>query len=206
MRFRLLIIPAAVLVLAAVAVIAVLRVGITDPAPEQQVARLETTFMTGMIPHHREAVAMAGMALEKAVHPELRTLAQRIVDSQQAEIVTMTNYLRDWYGLNAPTDTTIPANIQSEFDQPILQGLMPDMTASMKALDNKSGADFEVAFMSAMSQHHAIAIQTAAPVLISGSHEDLYKLASQIVISQGQEIAQMEAWLNQWYEVAVPTR
>lgn len=149
---------------------------------------------------------MAEMALDKAQHPELRTLAQTIVDSQQAEVIAMADYLRDWYGLNAPTESTVPAEIHSQFDQPILKGFMPDMATSMKSLEEKSGRDFEVAFMKAMSQHHAIAVQMAAPVLIGGSHEDLYKLASQVVTSQGQEIAQMQIWLNQWYGVAVPTR
>lgn len=58
----------------------------------------DETFMEMMIPHHQSAVAMAQVALQRAAHPELITLAKTIVASQDQEISQMTNWLASWYG------------------------------------------------------------------------------------------------------------
>ena len=55
-------------------------------------------FMNAMIPHHEGAVAMAQEALEKSDRPEVKELAQNIVDSQQQEIDQMVQWRKDWYG------------------------------------------------------------------------------------------------------------
>lgn len=86
----------------------------------------------------------------------------------------------------------------------ILQGLMPDMAAQMMVLEAKIDADFDVEFMNSMADHHGTAIMMAAPVLITGYHEDLYTVAENIVISQGEEIRQMDRWLDLWYRVKRP--
>jgi uncharacterized protein (DUF305 family) len=56
-------------------------------------------FLQMMIPHHEGAISMAQQALDQAEHPEIKTLAQSIVTTQQTEIVEMQGYLRDWYGV-----------------------------------------------------------------------------------------------------------
>ena len=61
-------------------------------------ADFDRMFLQMMIPHHEAAITMAQQALGQAEHPEIKTLAQRIVTTQQAEITEMQGYLRDWYG------------------------------------------------------------------------------------------------------------
>lgn len=46
-------------------------------------------FFTMMIPHHEGAVTMSQALLENGSDPELRTLAERIVDAQTEEIALM---------------------------------------------------------------------------------------------------------------------
>ena len=58
----------------------------------------DRAFIDAMIPHHQSAIAMAGAALQHAVHPEIAELAQAIVDAQQAEIDQMTEWRAEWYG------------------------------------------------------------------------------------------------------------
>lgn len=175
-----------------------------DPAPEPKVAQLEVSFMTGMIPHHRQVIEMSQIALTKATRPELREMAQQIIQTQQEEIYKMSAFLRDWYGVEPPSGSSMPQDVLMRFDMPIMQGLMPDMSARMRALEVKTGADFDIEYMSATVDHHALAIMMASPVLIAGHHEDLYTLAEEIVISQGEEIKRMDEWLNQWYGVKRP--
>jgi uncharacterized protein (DUF305 family) len=47
-------------------------------------------FVRQMIPHHQMAVKIAQMVSERATHPEIRTLAQSIIKSQNAEIAIWT--------------------------------------------------------------------------------------------------------------------
>jgi uncharacterized protein (DUF305 family) len=53
----------------------------------------DSMFLRMMIPHHQSAIDMSGQALERAEHPELRGLAQQIIDEQTAEIGLMEGYL-----------------------------------------------------------------------------------------------------------------
>jgi uncharacterized protein (DUF305 family) len=46
-----------------------------------------------MLPHHQGAVDMAKVELEHGTDPELRKLAQDIIDSQQKEIAFMKEWL-----------------------------------------------------------------------------------------------------------------
>ena len=50
-------------------------------------------FLRMMIPHHQDAIDMSEEALERAEHPELKELAQTIIDEQSAEIELMQGYL-----------------------------------------------------------------------------------------------------------------
>jgi len=63
---------------------------------------LDRMFVQMMIPHHEAAIRMAQDALQQATHPEIKTLAQAIIATQQAEITEMRTYLRDWYGITTP--------------------------------------------------------------------------------------------------------
>ncbi|MBD2106818.1 DUF305 domain-containing protein [Nodosilinea sp. FACHB-13] len=55
-------------------------------------------FIDAMIPHHEGAVAMAEDLKGKSSRPELLTLADEIITSQQAEIDQMQQWRQDWYG------------------------------------------------------------------------------------------------------------
>lgn len=52
-------------------------------------------FLRMMIPHHEQAIEMSEQALEKAEHPEIKGLAQKIIDEQSAEIKLMRGYLEE---------------------------------------------------------------------------------------------------------------
>lgn len=62
----------------------------------------DQAFLQMMIPHHQSAVAMAQVALRRAMHPEIKTLAQAIIASQQKEIGQMQGWLTAWHGATPP--------------------------------------------------------------------------------------------------------
>lgn len=51
-------------------------------------------FMAAMIPHHEDAVKMARAALTASQRPEIKQLAQQIIDSQTAEITQMKTWMK----------------------------------------------------------------------------------------------------------------
>ena len=171
-------------------------------APGAQAAIAEQDFLMGMIPHHRGAVMMAEMALERSSQPELRTLAQRIINDQQREILLMTAYLQLWYGMTPPAGMHMPHDVMARMGMPMAH--MMAMEAHMEAMMSLRGAEFDIAFMSAMIDHHAMALMMAGMVLHDAYHPEMYGLATGIAISQGEEIAQMQRWLAAWYGVDHP--
>jgi len=71
--------------------------GMTAPAAGHAMT-YDATFIDGMIPHHESAVVMAEHALKEAEHPEVRQLAQAIIDSQRKEIDQMKAWKMAWFG------------------------------------------------------------------------------------------------------------
>ncbi|MCC7023014.1 MAG: DUF305 domain-containing protein [Thermomicrobiales bacterium] len=76
---------------------------------EQELSRLcavtenvDLAFIDAMIPHHQSAIMMAQVALERAEHPELKALAQAIIDAQQRESEDMQAWRAAWSGVATP--------------------------------------------------------------------------------------------------------
>jgi uncharacterized protein (DUF305 family) len=59
-------------------------------------AAFDRMFVEMMIPHHEGAVTMAKDALAKSQRPEIKELAQSIIDAQQGEIVMMNRWKEEW--------------------------------------------------------------------------------------------------------------
>ncbi len=60
---------------------------------------LEITFLAEIIPHHRAAIEMSQLELERGVSPDIRTHAENIIANQQHQIDQFTRWLEEWYGL-----------------------------------------------------------------------------------------------------------
>ncbi|MCA1728389.1 MAG: DUF305 domain-containing protein [Actinobacteria bacterium] len=68
-----------------------------DPSELANEDPFDKAFIDAMIPHHESAIEMAQVAQENTDDPEIRKLAQGIVDAQQAEIQEMTDWRAEWY-------------------------------------------------------------------------------------------------------------
>lgn len=72
---------------------------------------------------------------------------------------------------------------------------MDGMTNDLK---NKSGDEFDKAFLSEMIVHHQGAIDMANLVLQKSTRPELRSLANDIIAAQTKEINQMKAWQQAW--------
>lgn len=152
------------------------------PAGDHNAA--DVAFAQGMLPHHRQAVAMTALAAGRTTTPEVRDLAAEIERAQDPEIETMTGMLARW-GAPAPD----PAGMAGMSMPGMMSG---DAMARLAAL---SGPAFDRAFLEMMIEHHTGAVQMAATETAQGRDPAALDLARSISASQQDEIGRMRALL-----------
>ena len=59
---------------------------------------IDQHFIEKMIPHHEDAITMAGIALDKAEHQQIKNLANDVVKTQTAENNLMKKWYKEWFG------------------------------------------------------------------------------------------------------------
>ena len=57
----------------------------------------DKAFLSEMVMHHEGAVVMAEAALKSAKHPEIKTLSNAIITTQNKEISDMKTWYKAWY-------------------------------------------------------------------------------------------------------------
>lgn len=60
-------------------------------------ATFDKAFIDDMIPHHQGAVEMAQLVLTSTDNPELKKMAQEIIDAQTKEIKMMQEWQKEWF-------------------------------------------------------------------------------------------------------------
>lgn len=164
------------------------------PGNNQVASTIDKHFIEQMIPHHEGAIAMANLALQKAKHPEIKTLATAIIAAQTTEIQSMNGWYQDWFGSAVPKVSTgmMGGGMMSGYGMHM--GGQEDMTA----LENAS--DFDKAFIEEMIPHHQLAIMMANMLQSGTNRPEMQQLAKNIISSQSKEIQQMQSWYVQWYK------
>ncbi len=153
----------------------------------QIASTIDKHFIEQMIPHHEGAIAMANLALNKAKHQEIKTLATAIISAQTTEIQSMNGWYQDWFG-NAVPKVSIGMMGGGMMSQ---NGMHMGGQEDMTALENAS--DFDKAFIEEMIPHHQLAIMMANMLQSGTNRPEMQKLAKNIISSQSKEIQQMQA-------------
>ncbi|MBE9014382.1 DUF305 domain-containing protein [Pseudanabaenaceae cyanobacterium LEGE 13415] len=177
------------------------------PTRSQMMGQTDQHFIVMMIPHHEDAVAMADLALSRAQHPELKTLARSIKTTQTREIEQMQSWYQQWYGTTVPhwqsgMQINRPEHQSAQLGVPGHRGRMRHrgrtrMQSDLAALQNAK--NFDRTFIEEMIPHHQMAVMMAQMVLTNSQHPEIQRLAESIIKTQTEEIRQMQQWYQSWY-------
>jgi uncharacterized protein (DUF305 family) len=167
--------------------------GITGGDPS-----IDRAFIDMMVPHHEAAVAMAEIALERAEHPELRELAQEIIDAQSAEIGQLREWREQWFGSSdTPSMAEMPMLPGMSMAGHAMSGATMDMGQEVDGL--RSAEPFDRLFIDAMIRHHEQAVEAAQIVLEETDRAEIRELGEAIIEAQTAEIEQLRLWREDWY-------
>jgi uncharacterized protein (DUF305 family) len=155
--------------------------------------------MSGMIPHHAQAVIMAGWAPTHGARKDVSILCERIVVAQRDEIHLMQNWLRD-RGLPVPdaTSTRHMMKMNGKMQAMLMPGMLTDK--EMAALDQARGPEFDRLFLVGMIKHHQGAINMVDKLFNSygaAQDETVFKFANDVYADQSIEIDRMRQMLQE---------
>lgn len=139
-------------------------------------------FAAMMVMHHQGAIAMANLELQEGSDPQMKALAQAIIDAQEAEILQMQQIIS---GLGID-------GMDMEFMQEQMEGM--DKMDAMADQQLITG-DIDNDFAALMIIHHQAAIDSASSYQHHGSDDGLLAMANDIVEMQTQEIIAFSNWL-----------
>ena len=161
-------------------------------------ADADVDFMAGMIPHHAQAVIMAGWAPSHGARKDVAILCERIVVEQRDEIAMMQGWLRD-RGQDVPdaTSTRHKMKMNGMVHEMLMPGMMSD--EEMAALDAARGPEFDRLFLIGMIKHHQGAIDMVDVLFKAygaAQDETVFKFATDVHADQSIEIDRMHAMLE----------
>ena len=172
---------------------------VAAPAPPGRYAftPADVHFMSGMIPHHAQAVLIAGWAPTHGAGSAVRLLCERIVVAQRDEIAMMQTWLRD---RRQPVPDANAKALHMSMGGMEHDMLMPGMLTEeqLAELDKARGVDFDRIFLADMIRHHEGAITMVNELFGSqgaGQDETVFRFASDVYADQTTEIERMQKML-----------
>jgi uncharacterized protein (DUF305 family) len=154
----------------------------------------DVQFMQGMIHHHAQAIVMSRWAPTHGASPAVQTLSARIINSQQDEIATMSQWLRNRH--QSVPDTAASGMMMMGAHQMLMPGMLTE--EQLAQLDAARGPEFDRLFLKFMIQHHTGAISMVHDLFETagaGQDEKVFKFASDVNVDQTTEIARMKQML-----------
>jgi len=144
----------------------------------------DVDFAVMMVEHHKGAVEMSKVEVEKGNNAELKAFAQKVIDDQNKEIGFMQE------AISKAPKTTSPNS--ADF-QKALNGSMMAMMGDSTIVYN----DIDKDFAAQMIPHHQSAVDMAKAYLEYGKAASLRTLSQNIIASQTTEITWLKQWLSQ---------
>ncbi|MBI0294979.1 DUF305 domain-containing protein [Streptomyces sp. PRKS01-29] len=154
----------------------------------------DVSFAQMMIPHHEQALEMAGLAGDRASSARIKSLAGRIEKAQDPEIATLKSWLRGWGKPEKAPSGEMPGMHHGADGKGAMGGMMSK--EDMRKLEAAKGAAFDRAFARMMIDHHKGAIAMAEDEKKNGRNAKAKKLADDVVKNQSTEVAALRTLLD----------
>lgn len=148
---------------------------------------VDMAFIKSMIAHHQAAVSMAYVELKHGKNPQVREMAQAVIDTQQAEI----GWMKDWL-IAQPKQKDISDDL-SDVQQQIAK---IDKQAFDHMIDDSNDPDADTAFVKVMIGHHKLAVNMAKIYQKQSLASEIDDFANQMMMEQQHHIDTMKAWLK----------
>lgn len=142
-------------------------------------------FANMMIMHHQAAIDMSEVELAKGSDAQIKTMAQKIITAQKAEIAQLQQF--------ASQHKMTEAKMEHGEKHNELGETMNRMEVKMLAMQMSGNTDMDFVMM--MIPHHESAIAMAQNEIEHGKEFELKKLAQKIITDQTKEINDFKAWL-----------
>lgn len=147
----------------------------------------DVLFLQGMIAHHAQAIHMSRMAARHRADPGVLRLANKIEQSQVAEI----HIMQEWLARNGQgvPDTASWRTMR-------MPGMLTE--AQLGQLEAATGGAFDRAYLTLMIQHHEGALQMVRDLLVTpgaAQDVDVSVFANDVVTVQTAEIGAMRRML-----------
>jgi uncharacterized protein (DUF305 family) len=149
----------------------------------------DIAFLTGMKPHHEQAVEMSEMVLKAHPPAPVAAIAQKIKSAQSPEIQQMHTMLTD---LGQKIGGAVHGGHSAGMAGS--GGMMSD--ADMAALMKATGPEAARLYLEGMIKHHQGAIEASNAEIADGTYGPAVALAKEIKTAQATEITEMQALLE----------
>lgn len=139
-------------------------------------------FAAMMTEHHKGAIAMSKVEVDKGADEELKSFARKVIEDQNKEIA----FMQDFTAKAAKTPSTNSEAFQKA------------MSASMMSMMNDNTTvynDIDKDYASQMIPHHQSAVDMAKAYLQYEKEPGLTELCRNIIRSQEKEISWLKEWL-----------
>lgn len=160
-----------------------------DNAASDRANDADISFLTGMTPHHEQAVEMSDIVLaaQPPVPADVAAIARQIKDAQAPEIEQMNTMLTD-LGEEPATGEHGAGHSEGH------GGMMSEQ--DMAALKAATGTEAARLYLEGMIKHHQGAIDASDTELTEGKYEPAKRLAQEIKTAQQAEITKMQQLLD----------
>lgn len=139
-------------------------------------------FLQMMIPHHQQAIDISNLAMKSSQDAELLALAKIIARDQAAEIKQMKAWLKD-------------AGASEDMGHS-MDGMGGMLSADeLSALQAESGKEFDILWLTGMTDHHDGAIHMTQ-MIEDARNSEIKAFGEKVIADQSAQIKQMKAMLE----------
>lgn len=138
---------------------------------------VDQEYLQMMIPHHREAIAMADEELSRGSKGEVKAMAEKIKKEQMMGLEKAENLYREVFDHEPPSGMTMT--------------MLPEL---------KSSEDVDHAFLTLMIKHHSEGIMHDHKEINEGENHEVKQFANKDIPMQSMDIDEMSMLLHEHFE------